>query len=96
VDALCREDIYLPTIGKHGLHPQSNDNGIRLINFAASRNMVIGSTIFSHKNIHKATWKSPDGQTMNQIDHILIDMRHKSNLMDVRSFRVLILIPTIS
>jgi endonuclease/exonuclease/phosphatase family metal-dependent hydrolase len=49
--------------------------------------MVIGSTIFSHKNIHKTTWKSSDGQTMNQIDHILIDMRHKSNVMDVRSFR---------
>jgi exonuclease III len=30
-----REDIYLPTIGKRGLHQQSNDNGIRLINFAA-------------------------------------------------------------
>jgi hypothetical protein len=82
-----KEDIYIPTIGKHSLHSQSNENGLRFINFAASRGMAIGSTIFCHKNIHKATWRYPDGQTMNQIDRILIDMRHKSNLMDVRTFR---------
>jgi hypothetical protein len=49
--------------------------------------MAIGSTISCHKNIHRATWKSPDGQTMNEIYHILTDMRHKSNLMDIRTFR---------
>jgi exonuclease III len=82
-----KEDIYIPTIGKHSLHSQSNDNVLRLINFAASRSMEIGSTIFCHKNMHKATWKSPDGETMNQMDHILIDVRHKSNLMDLRTLR---------
>jgi hypothetical protein len=33
------------------------------------------------------TWRSPDGQTFNQIDHLLIDARHVSNVMDVRTFR---------
>jgi hypothetical protein len=33
------------------------------------------------------TWRSPDGQTFIQIDHLLIDARHVSNLMDVRTFR---------
>jgi hypothetical protein len=32
--------------------------------------------------------ESPDGQIVNLRDHVLIDMRHNSNLMDVRSFRV--------
>jgi hypothetical protein len=32
------------------------------------------------------TWRSPDGQTFNQIDHLLIDTRHVSNVMDVRTF----------
>jgi hypothetical protein len=33
------------------------------------------------------TWRSPDEQTFNQIDHLLIDARHVSNVMDVRTFR---------
>jgi hypothetical protein len=48
---------------------------------------VVASTLFSHKDIHKMTWKYPDGQTFNQIDHLLIIARHVSNVMDVRTFR---------
>jgi hypothetical protein len=49
--------------------------------------MVIGSTMFDHKDIHKMIWKSPDGNTFNQINHLIIDARHLSNLMDVRTYR---------
>jgi hypothetical protein len=30
---------------------------------------------------------SPDVKTHNQIDHILVDRRRRSNVLDVRSFR---------
>ena len=50
-----------------------NDNGERLINFSMTNNTVIGWTIFEHKNIHKLTWKTPDGVAVNQIDHVIIN-----------------------
>ena len=84
-----REKSFKPTIGGFSLHCESNENGLRLINFAASLNMVISSTCFRHKDIHKATWVSPGGKTSTQIDHVLIDRRHASDVMDVRSFRCL-------
>jgi hypothetical protein len=31
-----REDIFKPTIGNEGLHKISNDNGVRVVNFATS------------------------------------------------------------
>ena len=82
-----KEELFVPVIGKHSLHESSNGNGLKLIDFATSRGMVIGSTLFPHKKIHKGTWKSPDNQTINQIDHILIESKHKSMLEDCRTFR---------
>jgi hypothetical protein len=32
-----RKDIFKPTIGNESLHETSNDNGVRVINFATSR-----------------------------------------------------------
>ena len=67
------ENIFKPTIGIESLHQDSNDNGVRIVNFATSKNLVVKSMMFPHRNIHKYTWYSPDGNTHHQIDHILID-----------------------
>jgi hypothetical protein len=36
-------------------------------------NLIVKSTMFLHRNIHKFTWTSSEGKTHNQIDNILID-----------------------
>ena len=82
-----KEDVRFPTIINESLHSLTNDIGFRLIQFAASRSMITGSTVHPHKDIHKITWRSPDSVTFYQIDHLLIDRRHKSYPMDVRSYR---------
>ncbi|PNF35790.1 hypothetical protein B7P43_G11761 [Cryptotermes secundus] len=61
-----REDIFKPTVGNESLHEISNDNGVRVVNFATSKHLTV---------------------KRNQIDHILVDRRRHSSILDVRSFR---------
>lgn len=82
-----KELMFVPTIGLKSVHEEINDNGQIIISFAASRSLVVSSTTFPHKNIHKYTWKSPDRRTMNQIDHVLIANRYRSSITYVRSYR---------
>jgi exonuclease III len=70
---VARKDIFKPTTGNEGLHKISNDNRVRLVNFATYKNFRVKSTMFPHRGIHKYTWMSPDGKTHNQIDNILVD-----------------------
>jgi predicted lipase len=82
-----RENILKPTVGKESLRQDSNDNGVRIVNFATLKNLLVKSTLFLHRIIHKYTWRSNDGKTHNQIDNILIDRIWHSSILDVRSFR---------
>ena len=50
-----REVILKPIIGQECLHQNSNDKGVRIVNFATSKNLVVKSTMFPHRNIHKYT-----------------------------------------
>jgi hypothetical protein len=36
-----RENIFKPTIGNESSHEISNDNGVRVVNFAKSKNLVV-------------------------------------------------------
>jgi hypothetical protein len=45
------------------------------------------STQYQHKRIHKGTWTAPDGATINQIDHVLINAKKRSVVEFVRSMR---------
>ena len=45
-----RENIFKPTIWKECLHQDSNDNCVRIVNFTPSKNLVVKSTMFPHRN----------------------------------------------
>nr|KAG5691815.1 hypothetical protein BaRGS_016627 [Batillaria attramentaria] len=77
---------YENTMGTHGLG-QMNENGERFADFCALNQLVIGGSIFPHKRIHKATWRSPDHVTENQIDHICISRKFRRSWRDVRVMR---------
>ena len=79
------EDILKPKIGNESLHQHNNANGVRIMNLATSKKLAVKSTTFPHRDIH--TYTFPDGKIHNQTDHILIDRRWNSSILDVRSFR---------
>jgi endonuclease/exonuclease/phosphatase family metal-dependent hydrolase len=84
---VSKEDIFKQTIGNESLHEISTDNEVIVVNSATPKNLIVKSTMLPHCSNHKYTWTSPDGKTHNQIDHILIDWRRQSSVLDVRSFR---------
>jgi hypothetical protein len=84
---VSKEDIFEATIWDENLHEIIKDTGFRLVHFATSKNLRVKSSMFPHRNIYKYTWTSPGGKPHNQIDHILVDIRRHSNVLDIRSFR---------
>jgi hypothetical protein len=87
MDAKDGNDPLTSCSGKYSLHEISNDNQERLYDFATSRDLVISSTMFPHKNIHFQTWISPDGLAATQIDHVMNSRRYTSQVTDIRSQR---------
>jgi hypothetical protein len=43
-----RENIFKPTSRNESLHQNSNDNGVRKINFTTSKSLVVKSTMLRH------------------------------------------------
>jgi hypothetical protein len=53
-----RKDIFKPTVGNESLHKISNDSGVRVVNFAPSKNLIAKISVFPYCKIHKFTWTS--------------------------------------
>ena len=77
-----REEV----MGKFGVGAM-NDNGERLCDFCSANGLVITGTIFPHKEIHKLTWRSPDGKTVNQIDHVMVNGRMRTSILETEVMR---------
>jgi hypothetical protein len=81
------------TIRNESLHEIINDNRVRVVNFATSKNLTVKKKMFPHHNIHNFIWTSQDGKTHNPItlfcldNHIWLDRKLHPSVFDVRSFR---------
>lgn len=74
------------TMGKFG-HGEINDNGLRLLSFAATNNLLVGNSCFQHPRKHQLTWRKPSGKDSAILDYILIKNRFCLTLRDVRAMR---------
>lgn len=83
-NAKIRKEGFVKSVtDMHSLYNDTSPNGQRLCQMAENTALRIISTSFPHKDIHKA-WRSPDGCTINQIDHVLVNRRRRSSIFDVR------------
>jgi endonuclease/exonuclease/phosphatase family metal-dependent hydrolase len=82
-----KEEYQKKAAGKYSIHNINNENGNLLGQFAARNGLKINSTTFSHKSIHVGTWKAPGSHEVNQIDHVLVSLRHSTSIIDVKSSR---------
>ena len=71
-----------------GSNVETNERGLRLLEFATFNNLVLTNTLGPHKPSRRWTWHSPDGKHHNQIDYILVKKRFRSgvNIHRTRSF----------
>jgi len=74
------------TIHKNRWHANTNKNVHKIVDFCSSKYLVISSTYFPRKNIYKHTWTVPDGKQI-QIDHIIINKRHNTSILNSGSYR---------
>jgi hypothetical protein len=82
-----REDIFEPTFRNESLNEISNNDGVRVVNFATSNILIVKSKMSPHHNVHKCTWTTPDGKTHNKNHHVSTDKEGYSNIVEIQSFR---------
>jgi endonuclease/exonuclease/phosphatase family metal-dependent hydrolase len=84
---ICDDNTGLKNVmGRYGMGAR-NENGEMFTDIFMNYNLVIGGSLFPHKNIHKATWVALNQRISNQIDHVAISKKWRSSLLDVRSYR---------
>ena len=72
-------------VGSFGLGT-ANERGQKLLQFCAINELVITNTLFRHSEKRRITWISPDGNTRNQIDFIIVQSQWKYKLRNSRAY----------
>jgi hypothetical protein len=62
-----REDIFKPTIGNESSHEISNDNGVRVVNFATSKNLVVKSIFGPKRDEVTGKWRKLHNEELHNL-----------------------------
>ena len=65
--------------------PRETASGEKRADFCQANNLVITNTCFQHPNGQHYTWISPQGNTRNQIDYILIRKSWFTSIVDAKT-----------
>ena len=79
---MCRQGTWNWSI--YGLGSR-NASGEKLADFCQANDLVITNTYFQHPNRQRYTWISPQGNTRNQMDYILIGKSWFTSILDVKT-----------
>ncbi|XP_005096724.1 craniofacial development protein 2-like [Aplysia californica] len=81
-NAKVEKDVYKnwkETCGQH-CNSESNERGLRLLEFASYNNLVLTNTFGQLKASRRWTWHRPSGEHHNQIDYIMVKKRFQSSV----------------
>ena len=71
-------------VGNEGLG-EMNGRGEKLMEWCEQNDQIIMNTWLTKHARKLWTWKSPDGITRNQIEHITVKRRFKNTIRDIRT-----------
>jgi hypothetical protein len=83
-----KEEIFKLTIGNESLHEISNDNGVRLVNFATSKNLRLKSMLFLNRNIHKYTCDTDHYLAVAKVKERLAVNKQRSHRFHMEMFNL--------
>ena len=72
-------------VGSHGLGDR-NERGDVLMEWCEEKELMTISTWFKQHKHRLFTWKSPNKQTRNQIDYILINQRFRNAVKSCKAY----------
>ena len=65
-------------------NPETNDIGLKLLDFATYKNLVLANTLGNHKPSRRWTWHNLGGTHHTEIDYILVKKRFRSGIKTAR------------
>ena len=84
-NAKIGEERYNTTVGPYGLGTR-NDRGDTMVEWCERTELVVTNTWFKQHKRRLYTWTSPDAQTKNQIDFILVNQRYRNAIKSCKTY----------